>query len=213
MLAEQLTDSRAATLVWLTAGGLALLGLLLLIFTVWWWRGTRPEPEALAPLEVMSEKRWAKASDSERHRLVDAYRPDGAAPLRTATAAPERIDLSELARTAPDSFDDLRDDAPMVSSSLAALVSSVEAPSSDPVDEWVDEPLPVVEAAPEPSDDNEIASMAEADGDDLAGADVASDDRCDAPLDVEPDQGSDAEPVDGTVAIVLDDEPDAVRAD
>ena len=77
LFAQELTDSEATRRVFLTVGGLLLLGLAMLIATVWWWRSTRPEHPALGPLEVMSERRWVKADGDSRRSLIDARRrPD-----------------------------------------------------------------------------------------------------------------------------------------
>lgn len=107
-LGDELTEREASVRVFLTAGGLAILGCALLLFTIWWWRGTKPEPPALGPLEIMSDRRWHAASDNERRRLVEVNRPDAALRLE-GVQAPVPIDLSELARDQPSGFDDLRD--------------------------------------------------------------------------------------------------------
>ncbi len=79
-IGAELTESQAAVRVFLSAGALVLLGLLLLLLTISWWRGTRPEPPALGPLEVMGDRRWATAAESERRRLLEEFRPVGAEP-------------------------------------------------------------------------------------------------------------------------------------
>lgn len=108
MLGAELTEGEAAFRVFVAAGGLILLGIGLLAMTVWWWRSTRPEPPALAPLEVMSDRKWMTAGESERRRIVEDFRPDGAVPMRDVVIAPVPVDLAGLARDVP-SFDDLRD--------------------------------------------------------------------------------------------------------
>ena len=113
MIAGTLTESEANLRVFLAAGGLILLGILLLIGTVVWWRSTRPDPMALAPLEVMSTKRWSKAADVERRRLADAVRPGGeVAAAEAAAAASPIVDLDRHGRDdggEADDFDDLRE--------------------------------------------------------------------------------------------------------
>ena len=49
----------------LILGGLGLFGL-----TVWFWRTSRPEPPALARLEVMSERAWRKSKGVDREFLL-----------------------------------------------------------------------------------------------------------------------------------------------
>lgn len=109
LFAGELSDSEAALRVYLAAGGLVLLGALLLTLTVRWWRATRPEPPVLAPLEVMGERKWAKAPEPEKQRLLEQYRPataDGTTPI----IPPEPVDLAALARVPPRDFGDLVDD-------------------------------------------------------------------------------------------------------
>jgi hypothetical protein len=169
-------------LVWIAAGGLAILGLVLLVSTVLWWRGTRPEPEALAPLEVMSQRRWDRASDAERRRLLDEFRPADASARRPVPVA---LDLAQLTRDRPDSFDDLREDAPERSSaSLAALVMSVDptgAPDRPSESDESEDPRresgvgPSVDAAAETAS-AEDAPAEDAPAEDAAGGHVPSDD-------------------------------------
>jgi hypothetical protein len=85
VLAEELSGAEATRRVLLTSGALVLLGLALLIATVWWWRSTRPEHPVLAPLEVMGDRRWSKAGAAERRRLIDESR--AAAKERAAAVA------------------------------------------------------------------------------------------------------------------------------
>lgn len=51
--------------------------------TWWFWKSAQPESPALAALEVMSERRWEQADESERTRILDAARidPTNVAPL------------------------------------------------------------------------------------------------------------------------------------
>ena len=94
----------------LVASGLALLGL-----TLRFWSSARPEPVALAPLEIMSDRRYQKATESERSAMVDSVRdlvaaaPHGEArrttsptPRNSGTTSPARIPAAEQsARRAP----------------------------------------------------------------------------------------------------------------
>ena len=113
VLAGELTESEAALRVYAAAAGLLLLGVLLMMFTVRWWRDTRPEPPSLGPLEVMGERRWSAARDADRRKLLDEYRPNGADPSVPLIIDPEPIDLSVLARDTPENFDDLREEGPV----------------------------------------------------------------------------------------------------
>lgn len=42
--------------------------------TVWFWKSARPEPDSLAPLEVMSQRDFAQADDSERKQMLNSVR-------------------------------------------------------------------------------------------------------------------------------------------
>lgn len=129
VLGAELTETETTVRVFLASGGLVVLGLALLWFTIRWWRGTRPEPPALAPLEVMSDRRWKSAQRSEQARLLDTFRPEGA--RASGGAVPVPLDLTVLAASSPPSFDDLRDpvDVPEVSpiDPEAAEVAAAEA--------------------------------------------------------------------------------------
>lgn len=133
VLGAELTESQAALRVFLAAGGLVVAGLSLLVLTIWWWRHTRPEPPALGPLEVMGDRKWATAADSERRRLIEEFRPVGAEPSNRIVD-PQPVDLSVLARDAPRTFDDLRE--PMVDPEALEIATSsaVEVEASEPIE-------------------------------------------------------------------------------
>lgn len=54
----------------LIVGGVALL-----VLTIWFWRTSRPEPTALAPLEIMSERAYRKSKGVDRQFLLQQVRP------------------------------------------------------------------------------------------------------------------------------------------
>lgn len=90
-------------------GLLVALGLALAMIAVWVWRSTRPDPELLAPLEVMGERRWRRADPVAQRRTLDAVRPEEAEPL-TPSAAPPVIDAAFDAGPSGAGFDDLHAD-------------------------------------------------------------------------------------------------------
>lgn len=202
LLAGELSDSQAAVRVYLAAGGLVLLGLLLLLVTVRWWRGTRPEPPSLAPLEVMGERRWAAAPDPDRQRLLEAYRPSSG-DHSTPIIEPEPLDLGALARDAPQTFDDLRDDGAQLGDARVVgpgALSLADVPVLVPVDDAPDEPVDL---------DDGVDAVAELDAgvDDAEGVDAVSDASLDETAALEADDDEiadepDAEPIDE-----LDDDP------
>lgn len=96
----------------LVAAGVALAGI-----TVWFWRSTRPDPEALAPLVVMSSKRWRLGNPIERRQALDVARP----------GAPVAV----LEPITDDSSDEVVDE---VLADDVVLVEVVEAPVDEPVE-------------------------------------------------------------------------------
>lgn len=69
-------------------GGLVVLGLVLLAVTVIFWRSAVEDPEVLAPLEVMADRRFARADESRRLALLNQVRPEGAEPIVHHVAPP-----------------------------------------------------------------------------------------------------------------------------
>ena len=65
-----------ATIVLLVA-----LGFTMIMLAVWLLRNTRPDPEVLAPLERMGQRRWRRADPVWQRRHLDEVRPGGADPL------------------------------------------------------------------------------------------------------------------------------------
>jgi hypothetical protein len=85
---------------------LVAIGLALAMIAVWIHRTTRPDPEVLAPLEVMGDRRWRRSDPVSQRRQLDRYRPDGAKPLTPSAAPPHLDEAYEAGPTAP-GFDDL----------------------------------------------------------------------------------------------------------
>ena len=50
------------------------IGVGLVAVTVWFWNAARPDPEVLAPLEIMGDRVFVKASEREKTRLLNAVR-------------------------------------------------------------------------------------------------------------------------------------------
>jgi hypothetical protein len=92
----------------LSAAGLVILGLLIAVATVWWWRSSEVEHPALGPLEVMGSRSWWKGDFTSRRRELEAARPEGAEPTdRPAISTSEPVDLKAAALASPREFDDL----------------------------------------------------------------------------------------------------------
>lgn len=87
---------------------LVALGVGLVMLAIWLFRVTRPDPEVLAPLELMGDRTWRRADPVWQRRRLDEVRPDGAEPLQPSVAPPE-IDEAFDAGPAVSGFDDLHD--------------------------------------------------------------------------------------------------------
>lgn len=70
--------------VLLIIGGVALFGL-----TVWFWKTSRPEPPALARLEVMSERSYRKSSGVDRQFLLQMAEREARESSAKSSAAAE----------------------------------------------------------------------------------------------------------------------------
>ena len=119
-------DPENARVIYLAAGGLLLLAVLLGLGTWLWWRSAKVEHPALAPLEVMGTRRWWKGDFTERRRRLDEVRPvhdDG-----TGLEPEVHVDLDQvMVREDPHSFDDLLDPVAADLSTAEDLEAEVEA--------------------------------------------------------------------------------------
>jgi len=139
VVSADFSDPTNERLIYLSAAGLFLIGVGLLVGTILWWRRGRQEHPALAPLEVLGSRGWTKAGEVERRRRLDKVRLGGATVVEEEPVRPEPVDLRELVRSLPAAFDDLRDPAP-------EAIPSVWA-AAEPADRAV-EPLRTFVAAP-----------------------------------------------------------------
>ena len=51
-----------------------IIGVGLAAVTVWFLNASRPDPEVLAPLEIMGDREFVKASEKEKARLLNAVK-------------------------------------------------------------------------------------------------------------------------------------------
>lgn len=65
--------------------GLLLVAAGLGALTIWFWISARPEPEALAPLEVMGQREFAQADDESRKQMLNSVRAMPVIGAPTAT--------------------------------------------------------------------------------------------------------------------------------
>ena len=108
-LGGDFNDPTNERLIYLSAFGLVVVGVALLVGTILWWRRGRQEHPALAPLEVMSRRSWRKAPESDRRRRLDQVRVNGSAAAPAEVVRSEPVDLEALVRSVPQAFDDLRE--------------------------------------------------------------------------------------------------------
>lgn len=109
---------------------LIAIGLALILLAVWIHRTTRPDPELLAPLEVMGERSWRRGDPVWQRRRLDEVRPAGAKPLAPSVAPPD-LDASFDAGPSARGFDDLRSDTARRSADVAAADHPVDPPDGD----------------------------------------------------------------------------------
>ena len=81
----------------LIGGGLVVLGIVLLIATLAFWRAAIEDPAVLAPLEIMADRSFARADQAKRTDMLNEVRTDGAEPIinHIAPAALMREPISE----------------------------------------------------------------------------------------------------------------------
>lgn len=107
--------------------GLIVLGLVLLVVTLAFWRSAVEDPEVLAPLEVMADRGFARADETKRLALLNVVRPSGAEPIvhHVAPAVLVREPLSEPERPFRDPYDhadDAVDVVPQISGIIDPLL-------------------------------------------------------------------------------------------
>ena len=145
------SDPTNERLIYLSAAGLVLVGLALLVGTILWWRRGRQEHPVLAPLEVMSTKRWEKAQEGDRRRRLDHVRPAGAGRGASGDGivGSEPVDLRALVHRVPQAFDDLREPGvPAASEEQVADEAVAKPESAEAVAEAPVAPEPAGAAAP-----------------------------------------------------------------
>lgn len=70
-----ITDSASTNTVLVVTGLLLAFGVGMAMLTVWYWRSTHPDPEALGPLVSMSRRGFDKLDPIEQRRQLDQLRP------------------------------------------------------------------------------------------------------------------------------------------
>ena len=68
--------------------GMVALGIVLFVVTLRFWQSAGEDPEVLAPLEVMGDRRFARADETGRIELLNTVRPEGAEKVDHFEAPP-----------------------------------------------------------------------------------------------------------------------------
>jgi hypothetical protein len=84
----------------LLGGGLIVLGIVLFVVTLSFWRAAVEDHSVLAPLEVMADRRFARANNVRRLAMLNKVRPDGAEQV-TELASPPVLTREPLSEPAP----------------------------------------------------------------------------------------------------------------
>ena len=150
--AVDIGDPDSTRTVWAIVALLVVMGLGLVMLAFWLRRTTRPDPELLAPLELMGERSWRRGDPVWQRRRLDEVRPSGAVPLRRP-AAPPNLDESFDEGPSGAGFDDLHDDqhtgGPEESARVRHTPSETPAVARD-VDATASEPDATADVATEP---------------------------------------------------------------
>lgn len=109
----------------LLGGGLVALGIVLLVVTLGFWRSATIDPEVLAPLEVMADRKFARSDNSRRLALLNLVRPQGAEPITQHAVAPvlSREPLAEPEPVFRDPFPHDDDAVDVVPATIDPLLS------------------------------------------------------------------------------------------
>jgi hypothetical protein len=173
VIAGDFSDPTNERIIYLSALGLAIVGLVLLVGTIIWWRRGRQEHPVLAPLEVMGGRAWVKAPEGDRRRRLDQVRAGGVGEGGDEPVHSDPVDLQALVRSVPQAFDDLREPGAVVAESVA-----VEEPvaEGEPVAEEdpVAEEEPVAEEQAAEGEPDEVVALADEDDEQSPDPDATS---------------------------------------
>lgn len=100
------------------------LGIAIFVVTLRFWGSAGQDPELLAPLEVMGDRRFARADEAGKVNLLNEVRPEGAAPVEHI-AAPEILEHEPAQQERPyrDPFDHTDDAVEVVPQVIDPLLS------------------------------------------------------------------------------------------
>lgn len=166
---RRITDADNTRTVYLVVAALVLLAIGLAVYTWWFWRSTRRDHEALAPLEVMTDRKFVDSDAVTRQVILDGSRPVGAAPLAPGALEPLVVVPDVAPITLGAAGADAADDETVA---IAVVVADGPAVSADgsPID--ADEAEVITGRTPAPG---AVAVLADADGAEPVAIDETSD--------------------------------------
>ena len=133
-------DAGSTRIVVIVTFLLIVLGLGLGVLNVWFWKKTKPDPEALGPLVEMSSRKFAELEPIEQRHRLDQLRPSLALPpVNELSAEIEQPDPFEEVPVVVDPVveqDDVVEEVAVASSEPRRPVSANEIDWDD--DEWPD---------------------------------------------------------------------------
>ena len=202
ILAGDFNDPTNERLIYMSAAGLVVVGLGLLVLTLIWWRRGRQEHPALAPLEVMGSRAWANAPESDRRRKLEQVRVSGAAGAVEEPIVADPVDLEALVRSVPEDFDDLREPSAFIAVPAVANAVADEPVAADPA---TDVPVAEVAAADVVAADDPVVDVVVAADEPVV--DVVVADEPVADVVVESEAAPAAEPVEEVAVVEPEPEP------
>ena len=115
------------------AVGLIVLGVVLFVVTISFWRSSLEDPAVLAPLEIMQDRKFARADADRRAQLLNTFRtPDAPIPVSGDASSPLlREPVSEPERPFRDPFPHDDDAVDVVPRIIDPLLSRQPSPRDE----------------------------------------------------------------------------------
>lgn len=137
----------------LIGGGLVVLGVALLVATLAFWRAATEDPEVLAPLEVMADRRFARADHERRAALLNSVRPVSDESGETIREVQRESHREAVRRARHARTQDTHEEAP--------APDLRPAPEPEPVHRYEPEPEPSRAYEPEPEPEHRFEPQPE----------------------------------------------------
>lgn len=116
--------------------GMIVLGVVLFVVTFRFWQSAGEDPVVLAPLEIMGDRKFARADDDARIELLNTVRPEGAEKVDHFEAPPILDhEPAEQERPFRDPFDHSDDAVDVVPAIIDPLLHQQHDPTHDDPEE------------------------------------------------------------------------------